>query len=264
MPSGLGASPLAVVPTRGEARAEAVMGTVVTVDVRDVGVPASALDAVFAWFQEVDRVFSTFREDSEISRLSRGALSEGDCRGEVREVLALCDEVERRSRGRFNIRCGGRLDPSGLVKGWSAERAVALLLRAGARNFLVDAGGDLVARGRPDPQGTWRLGIRHPEIPDQLAAALAIGDLAVATSGCYERGPHILDPRTGRPPQGLLSMTVVGPSLTYADAYATAAFVMGEVGVAWVAGIEGYDALAITADRRTVWSEGMDPLLVED
>jgi thiamine biosynthesis lipoprotein len=106
------------------------------------------------------------------------------------------------------------------------------------------------------------VGVRHPEVADRVAAVLAAGDLAVATSGCYERGEHIVDPRTGRAPQGLLSVTVVGPSLTYADAFATAAFVMGEPGVTWVSGIDGYDALAITEDRRTVWTSGVDRLLV--
>jgi thiamine biosynthesis lipoprotein len=57
-------------------------------------------------------------------------------------------------------------------------------------------------------------------------------------------------------------MTVIGPSLTYADAFATAAFVMGEAGAAWVSGIDGYDALAITEDRRTMWTAGLDRLLV--
>ena len=239
-----------------------MMGTVITVDIRDPAVPASAVDAVFAWFGEVDRVFSTFREESEISRLSRGAIGEDACCGQVREVLGLCAEVERRSGGCFDIRCGGRLDPSGLVKGWSAERAAAMLLAAGIGNFLIDAGGDIVARGRPGDNRRWRVGIRHPEIADRFAAVLAVRDLAVATSGTYERGEHIVDPRTGRPPPGLLSMTVVGPSLTYADAFATAAFVMGEGGAGWVAAIDGYDALAVTADHRMVWTPGLEAVLV--
>ncbi|HUY97192.1 MAG TPA: FAD:protein FMN transferase [Verrucomicrobiae bacterium] len=238
------------------------MGTVITAELRAPGVPAPVLDAVFAWFREVDLVFSPFRPDSEISRLGRGEIGEAACRPEVREVLGLCAEVESRSHGCFDIRCGGTLDPSGLVKGWAVERAAAMLVAAGARDFLLDGGGDIVVRGRPAPDQLWRVGIRHPERPDQLAAVVATGDRAVATSGTYERGPHILDPRTGRPPVGLLSMTVVGPSLTYADAFATAAYVMGEPGTIWVGGIPGYDALAITADHRTVWTPGMDGLLV--
>jgi thiamine biosynthesis lipoprotein len=243
-------------------RAEPVMGTVITVDVRDADMPESAMDAVFAWFHDVDETFSTFRPDSEISRLSRGELREHECSSDVREVLALCEEVRVCSYGSFNIRRGGEIDPLGLVKGWSAERASTMLEVAGARNFFINAGGDVVVRGRPEPGRAWRLGIRHPEQADRVAAVLAIRDVAVATSGTYERGKHIVDPCTGSPPTGLLSMTVVGPSLTFADAYSTAAFVMGERGAAWVAGIEGYDALAITNQRRTVWTPGLEEVLV--
>ncbi|MGP8161613.1 MAG: FAD:protein FMN transferase [Candidatus Dormibacteria bacterium] len=243
-------------------RAESMMGTVITVDVRDPDVGAAVVDTVFAWFREVDDTFSTFQLNSEVNRLHRGEIAERECRPEVREVLGLCAEVERRSGGCFDIHAAGRLDPSGLVKGWSVERAAAMLQAAGARNFFITAGGDLVARGEPAPGDRWRVGVRHPELADRVAAVLAVRDLAVATSGRYERGEHIVDPRTRRAPAGLLSMTVVGPSLTYADAFATAAFVMGEAGVAWVSGIDGYDALAITEDRRTVWTAGLDRLLV--
>jgi thiamine biosynthesis lipoprotein len=238
------------------------MGTVITLDIRDADVTEPAIDAVFAWFHDVDAMFSTFRDDSEITRLGRGEISEDDCHRDVCEVLGLCAEVERRSGGCFDVRHQGRLDPSALVKGWSVEQAATTLRAAGARNFFIDAGGDIVACGQPNPGRRWRVGIRHPEIADRLAAVLDVSNLAVATSGTYERGEHIVDPRNGGAPTGLLSMTVVGPSLTYADAYATAAFVMGGAGAAWVAGIDGYDALAVTADHRAVWTQGLDALLV--
>ncbi len=237
------------------------MGTVVTLDIRDRDLPEAAVDEAIAWFHEVDATFSTYRPESEISRISRGELSPRECSAEVHEVLGLCAEVTRRSRGCFDIQLGGRLDPSGLVKGWSVQRAAEMLQASGARNFFIGAGGDIVTRGVPAGQQRWRVGIRHPEIGDRVAAVLEAGDLAVATSGAYERGEHIVDPRTGRAPVGLLSMTVAGPSLTYADAFATAAFVMGEAGLAWVAGIDGYDALAITGDRRMAWTPGMETRL---
>jgi thiamine biosynthesis lipoprotein len=106
------------------------------------------------------------------------------------------------------------------------------------------------------------VGIRHPDQPDQLAAVLAIGDGAVATSGTYERGHHIVDPWTGRPARGLRSLTVVGPRLGFVDAYATAAFVMGLAGLRWVVTHPGHEALAITDDDRVVWTEGLARYLV--
>ena len=111
-------------------------------------------------------------------------------------MLERCDELRAATGGAFDARAPlpGMLDPTGLVKGWAVERAAALLERAGARRFLVDAGGDVVLRGGP-----WRVGIRHPRLRDRLAAVLELRDGAVATSGAYERGAHIVDPRTGRP-----------------------------------------------------------------
>ncbi|MGA8015217.1 MAG: FAD:protein FMN transferase [Candidatus Dormiibacterota bacterium] len=246
----------------GLVRTEQVMGTVITVDVRDHGVGVEAIEGVLAWFRAVDGVFSTYRANSEVSRLDRGEIAEDQCSPDVREVLGLCAEVQRLSGGCFDIRAAGRLDPSGLVKGWSVERAARVLNAAGARNFFIAAGGDVVARGRPAPGRHWRVGVRHPRFAERQAAVLSVADLAVATSGAYERGPHITDPRSGGAAVGLLSMTVVGPSLTYADAFATAAFVMGEEGARWVGGLAGYDALVITADHRTVWTPGLDALLV--
>lgn len=235
------------------------MGTVITIDVRD-DLDSEAINGAVRWFHDVDSRFSTFRPDSEISRLGRGELAIERCSPDVQEVLRLSDELRARSDGCFDIRCGAALDPSGVVKGWSVERAAAMLEQAGARNFFINAGGDVIARGVPEPGRLWRLGIRHPDRGDRVAAVLGITNHAVATSGLYERGAHIIDPRTGREATALRSMTVAGPSLTYADAYATAAFVMGAPGAAWVAGIDGYDALAITGDRRVVSTSGMEAL----
>ena len=175
--------------------------------------PGVDVEPAFAWLREVDATFSTYRDDSEISRLDRGELTLADCRPEVDEVLTRCLALERETGGFFSVRAAGRLDPSGYVKGWAVAVAADRLAAAGARSFCINAGGDVVARGRPAPGRLWRVGIRHPVDLGQLAAVLAVEDLAVATSGEYERGAHIVDPHTGRPPTGLLSVTIVGPDL---------------------------------------------------
>ena len=224
------------------------MGMPVAVNVRD---GRAAAEPVFAWLREVDAVFSTYRADSEISRIARDELTVADAQPTVREVLAQCEALRVETRGYFDARAGERLDPSGLVKGWAVDGAAALLEVAGSRDFCVDAGGDVVVRGGP-----WRVGIRHPSKRRRLAAVLTAGDLAVATSGAYERGPHILDPHTGRPPHGVLSVTVVGPDLATADAYATAAFAMGRRGPAWTATLRGYEAMTILAGDRVLTTPG--------
>jgi thiamine biosynthesis lipoprotein len=187
---------------------------------------------VFAWLRWVDATFSTYLQDSEISRLDRGALERPHPL--VRSVLARCEALRVETGGLFDVRAGGRLDPSGFVKGWAVQRAAAF----GRGRFLIDAGGDVVLRG------AWRVGIRHPYEPGRLAAAITVRDCAVATSGTYERGPHIVDPRTGRPATGVSSVTVIGRDLGTADAYATAAFVAGDP--RWSAGLA---AMTIAGER---------------
>src|SRR4029079_11499874 len=171
------------------------MGTAISIETRG---PAD-LDPVFEWFRWVDATFSTFRPDSAISR---GDHSDP----QVRDVLTRCNELRELTEGAFDG------DPMGYVKGWAAERAVAMIDAEGSAN----AAGDVRVKGR------WRVGIQHPLERDKTAAVIEIEDAAVATSGTYERGAHI---RGARP--DILSVTIVGPDLGTADAYATAACVNG-------------------------------------
>lgn len=258
------ASGPAAARTSGAMRVVPVMGTVVSFDIRDAVVPVDALAAAVAWLHEVDARFSPYRTDSEISRIGDHTLAEPDAHQDVRDVLALADALAAESGGAFDVRgwrADGRVDPCGIVKGWSIQVAADMLSKAGACAFAINAGGDIVARGGPVSGVPWRVGVRHPGRPDRVAAVLAVRDSAVATSATYERGAHIRDPRSGRIPGGIRSTTVVGPSLTRADAYATTAYVLGRDGLDWVAAHEGYDALSITCDDTVCWTPGMDRYL---
>jgi thiamine biosynthesis lipoprotein len=285
-------------------RVEQIMGMPIIIDVRDAEVDPAALDRAFDWLRLVDALFSTYKADSEISRLNRGELRLEDAHPEVRTVLARCEELREETSGYFDIRAPAlategkdtrpqsppslpfsaipriarsdlpspdrsrrpgpgsllegteALDPSGLVKGWSVGRAAQILEEAGARNYCLNAGGDIVMRGCPFPELYWRIGIQHPLQRDKLAAVVAVTNRAIATSGAYERGNHIVDPHTGRPPDDVLSVTIVGPDLATADAYATAAYAMGKAGPAWTARLTGYEAMTILADQTVLSTVG--------
>ena len=233
------------------------MGMPIVVDVRDA-VADELLDEVFEWFREVDERFSTYKDDSEISRLNRGELAVRDCHPDVRWILARCDELREETGGFFDARYESLLsvDPSGLVKGWSVDRAGELLEAGGVRNYSINAAGDIRTRGGALPDPSWRTGIQHPELLDRIAAVVEGTDLALATSGEYARGRHIVDPHTGLAPEGLLSVTIVGVDLGTADAYATAAFAMGEQGPGWTATLRPYEALCILADGSSLATAG--------
>ncbi|MFD4524679.1 FAD:protein FMN transferase [Streptomyces sp. NPDC058470] len=240
------------------------MGTVFSFDVRG-GEPAAvqaALEAAVAQLRRVDEVFSTYRQDSQISRLARGELTVAECDPEVAEVLDLCVEAERLSEGWFSTTYEGQLDPTGLVKGWSTERVARLLAAAGASGVSVNGGGDVQLCGVPGPQRPWRVGVADPLRPGSLAAVVSAAgadELAVATSGTAERGAHIVDPRTGKSAvTDLVAVTVVGPSLTWADAWATAAFAMGSrQALDWLESLPDVDALLITAGDEVRCTGGL-------
>ena len=234
------------------------MGMPVVVDVRDPDVDDAVLDRMFDWLRLVDATFSTYKADSEVSRINRGELAVEDASPDVREVLERCEELRHETKGYFNARPVSEavLDPSGLVKGWSVDRAAAILDRAGLRNYAVNAGGDMLVRGSAFPDDCWRVGIQHPLERDKVAKVVIANDLAVATSGAYARGEHVLDPHTRRPPEGVLSVTITGPVLAAADAYATAAFAMGREGPKWTARLRGYEAMTILADETVLSTPG--------
>lgn len=233
-------------------RVEHVMGFPVSLRVDDERVGEETADAVFAWLREVDARFSPFRADSEVCRLDRGEIARAEVSADLDEVLGLCEEYRVATGGAFDVRLPGRgLDPCAVVKGWSVQRAAELLEAAGARRFVLNAGGDVVASGGP-----WQVGVRHPEQADKVCTVLELTEGAVATSARYERGDHIIDGRTGRPATELLSLTVVASSLTIADTTATAAFAMGAEGVAWAASRAGCEVFAVDAERRVLRTEG--------
>jgi thiamine biosynthesis lipoprotein len=247
----------------GAVHHEAVMGTVVTFDVRTPaaaeGKPpaaegvAAAVEAAVGWLHWVDTTFSTYQHGSEVNRFDRGELAAADCCAELRHILALCHELNRATGGFFDAWATPRFDPSGVVKGWSIEQASSILVAAGFPDHAIDGGGDIRLRGTPGPGTAWEVGVRHPRRREAYSAALSLGEAAVATSGTYERGAHVINPFTGRPATELASVTVVGPELTTADGYATAALAMGADAPGWLADLDGYETQVVSEQGRG-WS----------
>ncbi len=250
-------------------RVEQVMGMPISLALRGRHATDHAGDA--AWMavldqlREVDRVFSTYRSDSAISRLGRGEVTLTECPPEVAEVLALARAAQRRSGGAFSVvlpapddrqPSAAVLDPSGVVKGWAIERAAALLAHLPDTDFCLAAGGDLVCRtGRTGSTG-WRVGIEDPADTARLIAVVPVRNGAVATSGSAHKGQHIVDARTGRPSVGVAAVTVIGSSATTADIDATAAVAHGPDAAAWLRTQPGRTALVVWPDTTTTLVDG--------
>ena len=232
--------------------AEPVMGTVVSFAVvpgaRRGNATAGAIEAACAALHRADAIFSTWDPQSPVSRLRKGTATLGEMPSAVAEVLDLCENARRVSGGWFDPwAMPAGVDPTGLVKGWAVERALAVLQEAGMEAAMVNGGGDIAVFGAPARGQAWRVGIRHPWRAGALAAILEVS-AAVATSGSYERAPHLLDPFTGQLASRAVSATITGPSLALADALATAMAVGGDEVLGIVAGLDGYAGYLIRAD----------------
>jgi thiamine biosynthesis lipoprotein len=219
--------------------------------------PATAIQAGCVLLHEADAVFSTWDPQSPLSRLRRGDLAEADGPACLAELRMACEAAREASGGWFDPwAMPGGYDPTGLVKGWAVDRALDALRQAALPAALVNGGGDLAAFGGPVPGEPWRAGIRHPWRSDALATVLEVRG-AVATSGSYERGAHLVDPHTGRPACRAASATVTGPSLALADALATALAVGGDAALAAVARLPGYAGYLIRPDGTETWTSGI-------
>lgn len=232
--------------------AEPVMGTVVSFLLYRGGLSEakarSAIDRACRRLHELDAVFSTWSPTSPMSRLRSGEIGLKDVPGEIPLVLDICERAKQLSQGWFDPwAMPGGLDPTGLVKGWAIAEALAIVQRAGVDTATVNGGGDIAVLGTPPGGDAWRVGIQHPWRPGALACVLET-TVAVATSGCYERGCHLIDPRDCSRPALVASATVTGGDLAFVDALATALAVAGDEVLSLISSLDGYEAYLIRAD----------------
>ena len=217
-----------------------------------------ALEAAYAYLVEVDNRFSTYKEESEISRFNRGEVKRDELSPEMQEVFAIGEETRERTYGYFDIRHpDGHVDPSGVVKGLAIKHAAELIRNAGFEDYMVNAGGDIAMHGTDDAGGAWSVGIRNPFNIDEIVKVVYPGGKGIATSGSYIRGAHIYSPHEpGKELKEIVSITVIGPDVLEADLMATAAFAMGTQGAGFIERLDGYEAYAIDAAGTATFTSG--------
>lgn len=273
---------------RPEARPEArrefrAMGTVVTL--RAAGKAAEvATGKAAAEIERLERLWSRFRPDSDVSRLNQAdaawievspetealittALAMGEATAGAFDITGAGPNPGglESDDGRFRLREGARVDLGGIAKGAAAQRAVAILADHGIASAAVSLGQSSVGViGGPPGRDAWRIGIRAPgAASDQIVGALELSSGFLSTSGDYEassiHGNHIVDPRTGRPADsGVRSATVVCPEGAHAEALSTALVVLGvEAGLALHSRLAGFEAVLTTADGRLTSTPGL-------
>ncbi len=225
-----------------------IMGMPITVDLPD-DAPAQLMGDVFDYFNAVDRRFSLYKPDSEISIYNRGSLRLENLSSEMNDVLALARATNAETRGYFDaVRPDGVLDPSGIVKGWAVRNAAYTIRIAGVQDFFVEAGGDAQLGGCNDEGNPWQIGIRNPFNETEIIKALSLTNHGIATSGSYVRGQHIYNPLQPKMKiDDIVSITVIGTDVLEADRFATAAFAMGKDGIYFIEELPGLEAYMIDA-----------------
>lgn len=204
-------------------RVEQIMGMPITIDIPDCD-DETVFKTVFVELEDIDRSYSNYKTNSEITKFARGEISKEEISQGLSDILEGCKTAERDTNGYFSAWARGSLDANGYIKGWAIKRAASLLEGLANSNFCIAAGGDVLAHGRK----TWNVGIQDPSNKTKIAKIINLANQAIATSGNYERGQHIINPKTGQAADYWASVSVVGPDIIKADVLATACFAMGK------------------------------------
>jgi len=239
------------------------MGMPITVEVLDAAAGLSDLEDIFLYFQSINDRFSTFISTSEVSRMNSGEIVEGQFSDDLKIILKLSEETKQLTDGYFEIRTPeGKIDPSGLVKGWAIYEASKLLRAKGFESYYVEAGGDIQHHGLNSKDEKWRVGIRNPFNVNEIIKIVRVGEEGVATSGTYIRGQHVFDPfQPKKPIMEVVSLTVIGPNIYEADRFATAAFAMREKGIDFIEKLEGFEGYQIDSSGRATMTSGFEKYL---
>jgi FAD:protein FMN transferase len=297
-------------------REDAIMGTRCAVEVwaADRAQGNAAIDAVLADMRRIDALMSTYKPDSEVSRVNAGAArAPVAVSAELLGLLQTAQQYAALSKGAFDItyasvgylydyraqhrpddkaiaaalpsvdyrqlkldataltvafgKPGMRIDLGGIAKGHAVDRGIEILKARGLAHAMVSAGGDTRVSG--DRFGKpWVIGIRHPDRKDEIVLRVPLVDAAFSTSGDYERFfdaggvryHHILNPRTGRSPHELRSVTVIASNATRTDGLTKTVFILGpKAGLDFINSLPDADAIVIAADGKVSYSKGLQP-----
>lgn len=232
------------------------MGMPITVCVCDKNITSKDIAEIFSYFHHIDKKFSTYKNESEISKINRGQLKEEDYSKEMKKIFELSEKTKKETKGYFDIKFKNKIDPSGIVKGFAIWEASKILKNKGYKNFYIEAGGDIQVFGNNQEGNTWKVGIKNPFNVKEVIKVLNLTNKGIATSGTYIKGKHIYNPKSKKFADEIASITVMGKNIYEADRFATAAFAMGEKGINFISSLKGFEGYMIKKDKKAVFTKG--------
>lgn len=228
------------------------------VEIVDLNVSDEIFEEVFDYFVSVDKKFSPYKKNSEVTLYNEGKISKENLSEDIKKVLVLSEEMKNKTNGFFDVFYNNKLNPSGLVKGWAIHNAGEIISKAGFKNFYVEIAGDIEVRGLNDKGEKWSIGIRNPFNKTENIKIVYLSDRGIATSGTYERGEHIYNPKEKRQADEIMSLTIISPNVYLADCFATACFAMGKQGVYFVESLSGFEGYMVDHDGIATFTSGFE------
>lgn len=238
-----------------------LMGMHITIEVVDRSAKKKDIDKIFDYFRYIDNKFSTYKKTSEISKINRGMIQKNQYSMDMKKILLLCKQTTKDTNGYFDIFRNGKLNPSGIVKGWAILKASELLKKNGFKNFYIDAGGDIQIAGR-NQREPWKIGIKNPFNQKEIIKSLVLYNKGIATSGNYIRGNHIYNPKNNKKISGIVSLTVIGPNIYEADRFATAAFAMESNGISFIENLSGFEGYMVDNKGIATYTTGFNKFVL--
>lgn len=234
------------------------------VEIVDEHADVKDIEAVFDYFKHIDETFSYFKPTSELTAINTGTLKLEDASAEMREVFALSMKTKEETDGFFDIKKpDGTFDTSGLVKGLAVHRGALLLKQRGYKNYCVEIAGDMEVAGHNEDGGPWVIGIQNPFNLSEIIKRVAITDKGIATSGTYQRGSHIYNPKNWSDKiENIVGLTVIGPNVYEADRFATACYAMGEEGIYFLEYLDGFEGYLVGSNGIAMMTTGFAKYII--
>lgn len=246
-----------------------LMGMPITIEIYDPHVKSLVFDQLYNYFHYVDDTFSPFKDTSFVGQVNHKVHNtKYELRGDIAEVLNLCEKTKQETDGYFDAWFQGIFNPSGVVKGWAIYQAAQQLHQQGFQNFYIDAGGDIQVSGRNCDGEVWRVGIQNPwDLKNIIKRVKIDASHGIATSGTYIRGNHIYNPKsphhqTQNTDHSIVSLTVIGPNVLEADRFATAAFAMGRQGIPFIESLPNLEGYLIDNHGIATYTSGWENYVI--
>ena len=200
-----------------------LMGMPITIEV--FGSPKKTIEKSYKRLEQINQLYSPYISTSQLSKFWSQSQNLSDMSKEFRSIYDECIKYEKLTDGYFSAFFEKRYNPTGYVKGWAIEQVSKKIKKDGFDDYCINLSGDM--KFSSSGEKIWRVAIQNPFDKNKSIAVLALKNGAIATSGNYERGEHILNPKKPNVISDIAGVTIVGEDIIKADVLATAIYAMG-------------------------------------